>query len=82
MGIIPPMGIPYEYRVKNFAGARDMEDDLSNLSRDGWEPINFARDSAGQYEVVLRREREDQSAAVLEHLEATMPGEPPTPLTE
>ncbi len=76
------MAIPYEYRVKTFASRSEMTRDLAALSRDGWEPINFARDSAGRYEIVLRRESTDQTAAVLEHLEATMPGSAPDPLPD
>ncbi len=53
-------------------GTTEIELQLRALSQEGWEPINFARDASGQYEVILRREAmEEHAEAVLEHLEAT-----------
>ena len=60
-------------------GAADIELQLRALSGEGWEPINFARDEAGRYEVILRREETPaHEAAVLERLEAAAEIEPPS----
>ncbi|MDQ2663577.1 MAG: hypothetical protein M3Y18_06035 [Candidatus Eremiobacteraeota bacterium] len=59
-------------------GATELEAELSGLSEEGWEPINFERSSSGEYEVVLRQEREEHTQVVLEQLEASA-GEISTP---
>jgi len=59
-------------------GATELESELSDLSEDGWEPVNFERSASGEYEVVLRQERDEHTQVVLEQLEATA-GEISTP---
>lgn len=55
-------------------GATELESELSGLSEEGWEPVNFERSSSGEYEVVLRQERDEHTQVVLEHLEASAGG--------
>lgn len=59
-----------EYIVRTMRGASEISRLLRELSQEGWEPVNFARDAAGEYEVILRREEPgDHQQAVLEQLE-------------
>jgi hypothetical protein len=67
------MGIVYRYTVRAMRGATQIESELGKLSEEGWEPVNFARDASGRYEVILRRLGDDgrHEDAVLEQLEAS-----------
>ncbi|MGZ3498678.1 MAG: hypothetical protein ACXWNK_09945 [Vulcanimicrobiaceae bacterium] len=67
------MTIPYRYLVRTMRGAAEIEVQLSKLSQDGWEPINFARDATGTYEVILRKLGDEGGRvdAMLEELEVT-----------
>ena len=49
--------IRYRYGVRNAHGAAKLESELADLSADGWEPLDFHRDEAGTYHVILRRSR-------------------------
>jgi hypothetical protein len=63
----------YRYLVRTMRGTTDIEMQLAALSAEGWEPVNFERDSSGRYEVILRREVEqDRETAVLKKLEETV----------
>ncbi len=66
------MRVPYRYAVRTICDAASLELELANLSKDGWEPVNFERDASGAYEVVLRQEEEEHNQVVLEHLEASV----------
>lgn len=76
------MRIPYRYLVRTIHGAAKLESELTDLSREGWEPISFQRDAAGSYEVILRQEQDEHTQVVLEHLEATVGDIAAPPLTE
>lgn len=76
------MRIPYRYVVRTIHGGTNLESELTDLSRDGWEPVHFDRDASGRYEVILRQEQEEHTQAVLEQLEATVGDIVTPPLVE
>lgn len=51
----------YRYSVRTIHGATKLESELSGLSGEGWEPISFQHDAAGNFEVVLRRSNDERS---------------------
>jgi len=48
------MPTSYRYSVRTIHGAAKLESELIDLSGEGWEPISFQHDAAGNFEVVLR----------------------------
>lgn len=55
------MPIPYRYSVRTIHGATRLESELYGLSSEGWEPISFQHDAAGNFEVILRRDHDERS---------------------
>lgn len=45
----------YRYSVRTIHGTAKLESELEGLSGEGWEPISFQHDAAGNFEVVLRQ---------------------------
>jgi hypothetical protein len=72
------MPTSYRYVIRSFHGAGKLESELLTLSSQAWEPINLQRDSAGNYEVVLRQEVSEHTEAVVEQADAPA-GDPAAP---
>ena len=68
------MPSPYHYSVRTIHGAAKLESELDDLSREGWEPISFQHDAAGNFEVILRRDRDVRSNAAVEHIDTSAAG--------
>jgi hypothetical protein len=63
------MPTSYRYSVRTFHGAAKLESELEGLSHEGWEPISFQHDAAGNFEVILRQDRNERSNGAVNQLE-------------
>jgi hypothetical protein len=68
------MPTSYRYSVRTIHGATKLESELEGLSREGWEPISFQHDAAGNFEVVLRQNSNEASNGAVQQLETAAPG--------
>lgn len=50
----------YRYSVRTIHGTAKLESELDGLSDEGWEPISFQHDMAGNFEVILRQNHNEQ----------------------
>jgi hypothetical protein len=64
------MSTSYRYAVRTIHGAAKLESELDVLSGEGWEPISFQHDAAGNFEVVLRQDHNERSNGAVKHVEA------------
>jgi hypothetical protein len=55
------MPTSYRYAVRTIHGAAKFESELSDLSSEGWEPISFQHDAAGNFEVILRKDHDGRT---------------------
>lgn len=62
--------VSYRYGTRNIHGAAKLESELTNLSDEGWEPVDFQRDEAGTYNLILRCVHDEQTGATHERSEA------------
>lgn len=46
----------FRYSVRTVHGAAKLASELHTLSSEGWEPISFQHDAAGNFEVILRQD--------------------------
>jgi hypothetical protein len=67
------MPTPYRYSVRTIHGAAKLESELDVLSGEGWEPISFQHDAAGNFEVILRQDR-NQRLNEVKQLETAVAG--------
>jgi hypothetical protein len=51
----------YRYSVRTIHGAAKLESELVALAIEGWEPISFQHDAAGNFEVILRLDHHEHS---------------------
>lgn len=63
------MATLYRYSVRTIHGAAKLESELDGLSGEGWEPISFQHDAAGNFEVVLRQTHNERSNGPVTQLE-------------
>lgn len=68
------MRTSYRYSVRNIHGAAKLESELGALSIEGWEPISFQHDAAGNFEVILRQDCNESSNRAAQQLEAAGAG--------
>ena len=59
----------YRYSVRTIHGAAKLESELERLSSEGWEPISFQHDAAGNFEVLLRQNHNVRSEDAVNQLE-------------
>ena len=64
------MRTSYRYSVRTIHGAAKLESELGALSIEGWEPISFQHDAAGNFEVILRQDCNESSNRTAQQLEA------------
>ena len=55
------MRTSYRYSVRTIHGAAKLESELGALSSEGWEPLSFQHDAAGNFEVILRQDCNESS---------------------
>ncbi len=63
------MQTSYRYSVRTIHGAAKLESELWDLSSEGWEPISFQHDAAGNFEVILRKDHNERSNGAVKQLE-------------
>lgn len=51
----------FRYSVRTVHGAAKLASELCELSGEGWEPISFQHDAAGNFEVILRQDHYEHS---------------------
>jgi hypothetical protein len=59
----------YSYSVRTIHGAAKLESELDGLSGEGWEPISFQHDGAGNFEVILRQHHNERSNVEVKQFE-------------
>jgi hypothetical protein len=59
----------YRYSVRTIHGAARLESELEGLSIEGWEPISFQHDAAGNFEVILRQAHNEYADGAVKQFE-------------
>ncbi|MBV8638911.1 MAG: hypothetical protein JO322_12580 [Candidatus Eremiobacteraeota bacterium] len=68
------MASPYRYTVRTIHGAAKLESELDDLSSEGWEPISFQHDAAGNFEIILRQDHNERPNGTVREREPAASG--------
>lgn len=64
----------FRYSVRTVHGAAKLASELCTLSGEGWEPISFQHDAAGNFEVILRQDHYQHTNGAATQLETSAAG--------
>lgn len=61
----------FRYSVRTVHGAEKLASELYALSGEGWEPISFQHDAAGNFEVILRQDHDHHTNGAAAQIETS-----------
>ena len=64
----------FRYSVRTVHGAAKLASELYTLSEEGWEPISFQHDAAGNFEVILRQDHHERTNGAAKPIDASAAG--------